>query len=286
MAPPSVEWALVLSGGHLREKVVIPTVSTGGRHFTAVFKESSVLCQFLSGQRPKLHPLKESVVFTDLSRLRNAASTIDAEECADGGDPGDASQLDDIGLDLAPESRRRRPKYYRSKQKRIVDIKVGDSSMAVLSGKGQASVYMEVTTENMTLLHRLVSTSLQALAQEDESVEEAPAPHTPSRHDDLGLGLVEHTPEKHSQGEQEVSTEAGCSDRRGKIGWTAARHVGWIAKRKSWVVRYKDECSREHQKYFKAMVSGDVDEDSSKSDARALAIAWQAERLDALRGLS
>ena len=210
MAPPSVEWALVLSGGHLREKVVIPTVSIGGRHFTAVFKESPALCQFLSGQRPKLHPLKESVVFSDLSRLRNAASTVDAEAGPDGGDA-----LDDIGLDLAPESRRRRPKYYRSKQKRIVDIKVEDSSMAVLSGKGQASVYMEVTTENMTLLHRLVSTSLQALAQEDESVEEAPAPHTPSRHDDLGLGLVEHTPEKHSQGEQEVSTEAGCSDRGG-----------------------------------------------------------------------
>ena len=281
MAPPSVEWALVLSGGHLREKVVIPTVSIGGRHFTAVFKESPALCQFLSGQRPKLHPLKESVVFSDLSRLRNAASTVDAEAGPDGGDA-----LDDIGLDLAPESRRRRPKYYRSKQKRIVDIKVEDSSMAVLSGKGQASVYMEVTTENMTLLHRLVSTSLQALAQEDESVEEAPAPHTPSRHDDLGLGLVEHTPEKPSQGEQEVSTEAGCSDRGGPQLSTAGRHVGWSAKRKSWVVLYKDECSRTHQKYFKAMVSGDVDEDSSKSDARALALAWQAEHLEALRGLS
>ena len=213
MVPPLVEWALVLSGGHLREKVVIPTTTTGGRYFTAVFKESSALCQFLSGQRTKLHPLKDSVVFTDLSRLRNAASTVDDEECADGGDGFDPPKLDDIGLDLALEPRKRRPRYYRGKQKRIVDIKVEDSSVAVLSGKGQESVYMEVTTENMTLLHRLVSTSLQALAQEGESVEEAPAPHTPSRHGDLGLDLAEHTPAKHSQGEQEVSTEVGCSDR-------------------------------------------------------------------------
>ena len=157
--------------------------------------------------------------------------------------------------------------------------------MAVLSGKGKESVYMEVTTENMTLLHRLVSTSLQALAQEGESVEEAPAPHTPSRHGDLGLDLAEHTPGKHSQGEQEVSTEVGCeqvvSTEVGPGLSTAARGVGWIAKRKSWVVRYKDEVNRQHQKYFKAMVSDDVDEDSSKLDARACALAWQAEHLEA-----
>ena len=282
MAPPLIEWALVLSGGHLREKMVIPTTTINGRHFTAVFKESTPLCQFLSGQRPKLHPLKDSVVFTDLSRLRNAASTVDGEECADGGDGFDPPKLDDIGLDLALEPRKRRPRYYRGKQKRIVDIKVEDSSMAVLSGKGQESVYMEVTTENMTLLHRLVSTSLQALAQEGESVEEAPAPHTPSRHGDVGLDLAEHTPAKHSQGEQEVSTEE-VSTKVGPGLSTAARGVGWIAKRKSWVVRYKDEFNRQHQKYFKAMVADDVDEDSSKFDARACALAWQAEHLEARR---
>ena len=155
--------------------------------------------------------------------------------------------------------------------------------MAVLSGKGNESVYMEVTNDNMTLLDRLVSTSLQALKPEDDPVKDICAPQTPSRHDDLGLDLVEYTPDKHSQGEQEVLTEAGCSARR--VPGLSSEGVGWIAKRKSWVVRYKDEFNRRHNKYFRAGVV-DGEEDSSKSDARELALAWQAEHLEALRGFS
>ena len=84
--------------------------------------------------------------------------------------------------------------------------------MAVLRGKGKDVVYMEVTTQNMALLHRMVSTKAQASEQVHYSGLDTSAPNTPAHEEVLDLDHSQRTPVKHK-----VSTEMDSSP-------TAARH--------------------------------------------------------------
>ena len=69
--------------------------------------------------------------------------------------------------------------------------------MDVLARKGRDIVYVEVTTENMALLYRMVSTAAQASEQVHDSEMGMAAPNTPARKEDLDLDHPRCTPTKH-----------------------------------------------------------------------------------------
>ena len=80
--------------------------------------------------------------------------------------------------------------------------------MTVLSGKGKEVVYVEVTTQNMALLHRMVSTAAHASEQVHDSEMDMSAPNTPARKEELDLDHPQRTPTKHK-----VSTKMDSSPR-------------------------------------------------------------------------
>ena len=196
MAPILVEDALVLSGGKLRGKMMISTMSVEGRRYTSISKASTLMCQFLAGRRAKISPLKDSSVLQKLVKLRNAASRLNLSEVK--------TDSDEVGLDLhrpAPKLPKR-PRYLKSQHKDIVNITVEGSPMAVLRGKGHEVVYVEVTTENMALLYRMFSNAAQAServhdSEMDMSEMDMSEPNTPASKEELDQDLPQCTPTKH-----------------------------------------------------------------------------------------
>ena len=155
MCAPKVVLKPVLTGCCLREAAVLHTEEVAERFFVRRSKSDSTLTRFLTGKRAKVHPLKDSSLFSELVLLRNEAGA-QLEPLV----MGLSEEVDDLGLDLVEDDGHRRKRGYSKLPSRIVTISLGGSAVAVLSGYGNLDVYMEATNENMAILHRAVSTEL------------------------------------------------------------------------------------------------------------------------------
>ena len=285
MVAVSLHAALVLTGGGLKEPEILSTREVDGRQFVRLSRSDSTLTRFLVGRRAGLHPLKDSSLFQELVAMRNSVSktSCDEEPVEDSKDHID----DDLGLDSVPEKQKSDVGYSKIPI-HTVQIVLENKHVNVLSGFGLRDVCMEATSGNMDMLYRMVSTELQkakpvsteSAVTEPESALPQPAsdsseaPRTPS-HSRFILGMDVETPSKQLHSLMESDEPEVCSSR--------ARGCTWIANRRAWVVRYKDEDGVKRQKRFHAQ---DHTSDSSRLDAEEVALSWLAEHFEAIRALS
>ena len=213
--------APVLSGGCLTVPAPLSTVLVKGRHFVRLVKTDQVLCRFLTGERIAKRPMKDSSTFRAITQLRNEAMMASAMAKSTGDTQDD---LGDVAEPLTEWAIRRRENIPGLDQGNIMRISVGGHTMLVLSGHGRET-YMEATTANMSILHRMVSTELGAPVVADSSSPEfqaaASSPGTPpvtplpdssesptsSGRTMAGLDLDSLTPEKHIQGFRDMERE-------------------------------------------------------------------------------
>ena len=228
-------------------------VTVENRPFVRLSKLDSTITRFFTGKWAKSYPMKNSSTFRDLVTLRNRTSMEPDME------PG-GGRLDDLGLD--EEMPRKRSTPNARVPIRIVEISIDGVAVSVLSGCGHLDLRMELTTENMSMLYRKVSTELKAGPEQKQSKktpDESGALETETPGGD-GPDQDDSSPEQDSSEiSQTVPEPSGC------------KGITWIEKRKAWVLRYDDSIGQRHQKRFRAI---DPSLDSSKQHAHEKALAW------------
>ena len=288
MRAARVELALVFHGGCLLGPLVLTTREVEGRVFVRLSKCDSTLTRFLTGKRAKLNPLAGLPTFKDLALLRNIASAMPKPVVS-------TELIDDLGLDDDPglDRRERRRSPYSKLPERIVEICVGDRAIAVLSGYGNLDVFMEATSENMSMLHSTVSTELAAAAAAAEGAAAAAegAGATPAKAADSSEStaptLESDSPESASgspaaprtppPGNGSLNLDVDTPMRQAAPSAVRADGLAltWIENRNAWVLRYRDENGMRRQKRFRASECG--------ADVQTAARSWLAEYKEACR---
>ena len=254
MCSAVVQPAFSLEGGYLDRPVLHPTTPLGARAFVQVHRRNHALMKFLTGTRSKLSPLQGLPLFEKLLVLRNDATrkhgrTINQDPTA---------AVDDLGLDEGGPTKLSLRAEVRLAQREsmvptcIVAIHIEGKSFSVLSGRGREPVFMEATSQQMSTLHDLVSTELDArslepaseppAADSSEGHSEAEAPEAEAPEADWGDGTRAGGDGTRAGGDLEPEPEPV----------EQVPGLTWVPKRSAWVLRYEDNEGKKRQKRFAA----------------------------------